>query len=130
MRYPKITRKTNKNKQLCPLCGKILKCQDDSFQPVYWCPKAIKFQGGKQKFHYICDTGTNTIEMIVMPYRITSCANSTKISIHIPPDHPNATASYKSGKWLFKSVCTVQSRIPPMDPEKLLNKIKMIVLFS
>ena len=128
MRYPK---KTTKKKTLsCPLCGKTLKCTDDTFKPVYWCPKFIKFQGGKQKFHYVYDSSINTIEMIVMPYRITTYSNSTKIATHIPPDHPKANYAYKSGKWLFKTICTIQSRIPPMDPEKLLQKINMIVLFS
>jgi len=114
--------------ELCPLCGKIMKTQDVN-RGVYWCPTPIKFQGGKQKFHYVVDRKYKYHEMIVMPYKIDTYNNYTQIAIHIPPDHPNATTEYKIGHVLFKHVCKTQP-ILPMNYNKLFNKIKLIVLLS
>jgi hypothetical protein len=114
--------------QLCPLCGKIMKTQDVN-RGVYWCPTPIKFQGGKQKFHYVVDLKYNSYEMIVMPYKINTYNNYTQIAIHIPPNHPNATPAYKSGLFLFKNICKTIP-ILPMNANKLLNKIKLIVMLS
>lgn len=107
----------------CPLCGKTLKGYDD----YYWCPKYIKFQGGKRKFHF--SIIEEHLEMIVPPYRIRTNRKETQVAIHIPPDHPGANNAYKSGRWLFKTIFTCPP-IQPMEEEHLLKKIKLLVIFS
>lgn len=126
----------------CPLCNAILKSQSikDScgYIPVNWCiNNPIMFQGGKQKFHFEDDPELLKITMIVMPYRIVTYYSESKdslysksvISIHIPPDHPDANADFKSGKHLFKTILKLPP-IPPMPYDKLLQKIKTLVVFS
>ena len=118
---------------LCPLCGKVLNQQDKKdlygHEPVVWCPTTIKFQGGKQKFHYEFDAEANIIYMIVMPYRVVTTSKDTTVSVHIPPDHPKASDAYKTGKWLFRTVFHCP-KIFPMEQDKLLKKIKTLLIFS
>ena len=124
-----------KNKQiiLCPLCGKELKQQDEKdlyeSKPVTWCPTTIKFQGGKQKFHYEFNPNNDLTNMIVMPYLIVTDYKQSTISIHMPPDHPNASHDYKTGKFLFKTSFRCP-KIIPMEQLKLLKKIKYLLTFS
>jgi hypothetical protein len=95
-----------------------------------WCPTSIKFPVGQSRFHYVYDAEAGTENMIVMPYKITTYHDYSRIYIHVPPDHPDASQSYKSDKWQFK---TVIKRVPPihsMPADKLLKKIKILVTFS
>jgi hypothetical protein len=120
----------------CPLCGKKLKGYDGHL----WCPQSIKFQGGKRKFHFVVgydyphnkyhnNFGNYYCEMIVYPYRIKTSKDSSIISKHIPPDHPLANELFKSGKWLFKTIFSCPP-IQPIEKEKLLQKVKTLVVFS
>ena len=132
-----MTLKLKKSKQVnhCPLCGKSLKQQDErdiifyGNKPVTWCPTVVKLQGGKQKFHYEFNPNNDTTNMIVMPYRIVTDYKQSTISIHIPPDLPDASDNYKSGKWLFKTVFSCH-KISPMEQFKLLKKIQTLIIYS
>jgi len=121
-----LKRKRYKTKEkitmTCPLCGKTLKGYDG----YYWCPKYIKFQASKRKFHF--SIVEEHVDMIVPPYRVRTNKKETKVAIHIPPDHPHASKAYKTGRWLFKTIFTCPP-IQPMEEEKLLNKIKTLVVF-
>lgn len=117
----------------CPLCGKELIIQSGKYlfghKPKASCPEIINFQGDKQISHYISDPGLNKTQMIVMPYRIITYPHESTISVHIPPDHPKANSAYKSGIWLFKTAFHCPP-IQPMEQDKLLHKIELLMAFS
>ena len=112
-------------KERCPLCGKYLKYQQIhkthyDYNTSRWCPTVIKLQGDKRKFHYVYDPQKQTSTMIIMPYSI------------ITNKYNSFIYSYDSNdlkRKLFNFILETPP-IQPMEQSKLLQKIKMIILFS
>ena len=110
----------------CPLCNLILiqtiPLEKGFCEPDTNCPNIIKLPNGKKASHFRISPLNETTRFYTLPYRITNynLTNTSQISIK---------AQYKTGKHYFKTLA-ITHLIKPNDEEKLIARIKLILLLS
>lgn len=109
----------------CPVCHKqelVSQSLEDSFgSPDLFCPEVVIMPGGKCLNHYReFSSVKNQVRIIVLPYRIITQDGESKVSLH---------SRYKTGGHYFKTILQVPA-IHPDSQEKLLNRIKLLLLLS
>lgn len=110
----------------CPLCQKML-LEIGSTNPDYICQTRIKFEGKSSLAHYEQREGEG-IHWYLPPYQIISKENETIVNM-VNEDNKGLSASFY-GKPNFKHIFTIQEKIHPDEPEKIMKRIKLLTLFS
>lgn len=111
----------------CPICGEeelVTQSLEDCFgrKPDVFCPKVIRLPDGKLMNHYReYPVVGDKVRIFVWPYRLITHNGQTQVSID---------SQYKKNKkHYFKTIM----RVPALHvdtEEKLLNRIKLLVLLS
>lgn len=112
----------------CPLCQKhLLDISVINGPPEYICQTRIKFEGKASLPHYEQREGGN-IYWYIPPYQIISKEKETIVNI-VDEGNPGFTHA-RFVKPDFKHVFTIQEKIHPDEPDKLMKRIKLLTLFS
>jgi hypothetical protein len=116
----------------CPLCNKKF-TQDprDEGMSIDKCSEIVKFEYGKPLPHYSIDHDIGMETMVVYPFKIVTHfrtrrgedVSTSRIYKYHTPKNPSNPKSLR-----FKGLITIP-KIHPDTSEKLLNRIKGLLLF-
>lgn len=114
----------------CPICAKkiIIDPKDEGVE-IFSCSEMVEFEDGIPLSHYTLDIGISREVMVVHPYKIVTnnYHNKKKISSRILKYKENKNKKPRIVR--FQGIVTVAA-IHPDTPEKLLSRIKLIVMLS
>lgn len=115
----------------CPLCGELLISENHHGFTMYYCPKMVDVKEESQfkQSHYWVNCTLHRHIMIVLPYKIVSYLNPEYKKYSVIKKYYDEDVSY------FYIVFDTEDigdnvYIQPESEEKILNRVKTIMVFS
>lgn len=110
--------------KFCPICKKVL-LQTNVGGINYFCQTRIKFEGKASIPHYKQDCDS-PVEWYAPPYKLS--VNDTGTKIYEVIDEPSSVGRFTQPD--FKFLFETKAIFKPDDQEKIIQRIKKLIIFS